>query len=348
MNEILEPKRRFVNSPTVYMEYEKDKEGYDSFLDDGSKKPKVKDYVEREEDKDGVDGSESLRTRLNTFYGTNVTLNEVNGAEGFMGNIKEGFVKLIKKVKDFFKWMWEYFISRSSRVNKKIEALTTKLKSQGVKENTEIAYPANAGRIYTLPRNKKPLNNLSWMDASLRYLEDMVNGTKSFNSAANTLLKDVVSKDLKPGAATVKIYDLAVKAFADKAGQEQTVINTFGNFQLIFRPKDKFLTITSLNAIASGNKFKTNLQTVTSMLTRVERIAKQYTANVNDAKTIEKTVLEELNKLNKSDESGGNKMSNQDAVRNVITRVMETIRQTNDVAYKGLQSATDILMATIK
>lgn len=351
MTVIKEPKRRFVNSPTVFMEYEKDKEGFDNFLAKDSKM--VPDYTEREEKKDetkedDVDGSESLRSRLDNYFGVVHASKQVSGSESFVGSIKEGFAKLIKKIKDFFKWMWEYFTSRGSRLDKKMATLQAAIKGNGIKEDTEIGYPINAGRIYTLPRNKKPLNNLSWLDADLSRLEKLVKGTKEFNTKAEELLRTVVKKDLKPGDASEKIYKVALSAFDVKEGKDESVLNIFGNFQLVFRPTDKFLSVTTLSGVPTGSKFRTNLNSVKSYADRLDEVIKQYTKNINDAKKLESTVIKELNDLAKSDETAGNQKANQDAVRNVITRVMEAIRQTNDLAYRGSQATVDILSATTK
>lgn len=150
-------------SDTIFDEYDNDKTNIDKILDDN---PQESDRVEKEfksnlKELETAVGNESITmgsfktlelahsnvyNRLKHFKGMIGLGGSINGSEGFLDSLKEGFRKIIKLIKEFFLYFYEIFTNRTKQLGKELAKATTKLKAKGLAINKD-SYPKEANKL---------------------------------------------------------------------------------------------------------------------------------------------------------------------------------------------------------
>lgn len=166
---------RYVVTPTVKQLYDDDQEGFDAI-----EEAPVLAKLSAENDR--VDGLEGLYGYI-LNNSASVPMDAVSGNEGFFESIKSGGNKLIKTVKDFFKWLWSFFGSKQKSIDIRTRSVNEKLNKNGAKDE-DVAYPRSVSVIY--PKPGKPDSNINWLGDSIT---NIVKGIDKATEYTNLLSK---------------------------------------------------------------------------------------------------------------------------------------------------------------
>ncbi|MNM24597.1 hypothetical protein D3C81_350300 [compost metagenome] len=174
------PPLRYILAPTLKEEYLADQAGYDAAMDEP-----VMTKLSTENDK--VDGLEGLYGYvLNSRPRTSVN---IDGNESFIDTIKKGVGVVIQAIKDFFKWLWSFFGSKSKKIEMKQQTLKERLSKNGAVDGN-IPYPKSTILIY--PRSEGKLdNNLNWLEACMTAMVSAATQTEQFASLIKTFCEEV-------------------------------------------------------------------------------------------------------------------------------------------------------------
>lgn len=172
---------RFINTPTVMEVYEAENKQPNLNVPDEEVEELSKEY-------DKVDGNEAYYQFLFKHISVNNCADSRTGTEGFVSWVKESVVKFIQTVKNFFKWIFAFFTSKSQINERKAEDLEEQLKTNGVKEG-EIKYPQTHRTAY-FKEGKTP-NNIEWIKTSISDLDKAIAKGEGFISQTKEFVKTV-------------------------------------------------------------------------------------------------------------------------------------------------------------
>lgn len=132
---------RAVNTPTVFEEYDQDKQGYDRML-------LSDDIHELNLEHNQVTGNESLyRAFLNPRFVIKDNM-DVAGNEGFFQFIKDSGKKFIEVIKSFFKFIFRFFGGKKAKSKEVVKDLYTRYKKYGVVDKA-VPYKQSVSLIYS-------------------------------------------------------------------------------------------------------------------------------------------------------------------------------------------------------
>lgn len=132
---------RAVNAPTVFEEYNQDKEGYDALL-------AGPDNHELAMEHNQVTGNESLyKAFLIKPFAVKGSLEDITGNEGFFQFIKDAGKKFIETIKSFFKWLWSFVSGKKASIDVKKKTLEERYKKFGI-NTSPVAYKQNMLILY--------------------------------------------------------------------------------------------------------------------------------------------------------------------------------------------------------
>lgn len=161
-------------SPTVADEYSQASEGYDRMLGEAVAFAVEKEKVANLDDKDLVDGTESLYDALYQRILPCLPQLEVNGSEGFLDTLKAGVRKVIQLVKDFFHWLHAMIFGKKQRIKRSNIAID-KLIRAGKLRTSPARYPHAAGWLYNSEQGIGYIpHNLSWLENVQKQIIDLL------------------------------------------------------------------------------------------------------------------------------------------------------------------------------
>lgn len=170
---------RYVNSPTVYEEYEEDREGYDLVSDETT-------MVALSRENDKISGLESVYNYVLHRHQNRLTAS--TGTEGFIDSVKHGIGKLIQVVKDFFKWIWSFFGTKGKALKDKGDELEVALKANGVRED-DIPYPKAA--FYIFPKTPRLPSNVGWVSTVIGDIEGGIKTIERYSASVGNFCKEL-------------------------------------------------------------------------------------------------------------------------------------------------------------
>lgn len=154
---------RYVVTPAVKELYEEDQEGYDALMEEPA-------LEKLSNENDRVSGAESIYGHI-LNHRPRVTVTSVTGNEGLISMAGSVIMKLIRSVKNFFKWIWSFFGSKEAINKTKSTLVQEKLGLHGAKDG-EIPYNATTFTLY--PKTGKPDNNLNWVSGVMTGMEKVI------------------------------------------------------------------------------------------------------------------------------------------------------------------------------
>jgi hypothetical protein len=321
MSSISATSPRFINTPTVLEDYEADQKGYDTQIEGDAPLKLSREY-------DRVVGFESLYKSL-LEHKPVVFTDTVTGTEGFLGSIANGTKALIQAVKDFFKWLWEFFTGKQSRLENKTEDLEDTLKVKGVKAG-DVEYPLSVFELYT--KASKPDPSLTWLETEIKTLAASIGKVENYLDATRAFAQAVHSgttqgTDLEQYLAAVKTH------FAE--GQ-----HFFGPYKVKVNPEGRISTekLARDPRVAPGS-FKTNLTQVRHLVDEIKGVQNKLETMVNKSVELENGLLKALGKVEETAEL--------EVLRRHIRTSMGTIKELESLLFRGAGAAVNILKAAV-
>lgn len=274
---------RFINTPTILRDYEEDQKGYDQVIE-GSR------VIELSREYDRVDGNEELyKVLLNRL---NVPSYSVAGNEGFFESFKAGGAKLIQTVKDFFKWLFSYFTSKSEVAKRKSENLSLALSSYGV-VSKDIPFPPTVLGLYNKPGY--PNGSLNWMASAM---DEVI----TFSKHIRAYIK--VIKGLGPIVQSIRSNEID-KALADRDkliadsyaafGIQDPVVGkiVYGQTKLTVSKSGEFAFLDS-GLAKKELTFKTDLTEITQLVTKNNELVKESDEMMKDFTALEQEFVRDI------------------------------------------------------
>lgn len=310
---------RFINTPTVLEEYEADQQAYSAVIAGDAPLRLSREH-------DLVDGNETLYRALLTRFPIQTP---VEGNEGFLSSIKAGVSALIKAVRDFFKWLWEFFTGRQARLENKTENLEHDLKERGVK-SSDINYPLSVFDLY--PKTTRPETSLLWLEAeigaigkAITKVESYLDVTRAFSQAA--VSGTVKGTDLDSYLKTVKEAFVEGHAFF---GPHTLKVSQDGRITTVKLPRD------SRNA---PGIFRTSLTQVQHLLDEVKGLQNKLDTMLTKSVALEQGLLKALGKVQEPPQL--------EAVKLHVRTSMGSIKELETALFRGTGAALNILKAAV-
>lgn len=180
---------RFVLTPTTAESYESAPDGYDAVLSGETTEALKEEKTKRDKDGD-VNGSESLYNSLYRLVMPTASLDNVEGSEGVLSSISNGFKKLWTWLKQFAVWLKEMIFGRKARINRQVDDLAHLVKTGTLK--TKAKYPHSIIPLCPIQRGKlgEVPGNLEWLRTEQKRLHDFVDNAKVIVKTASRQLND--------------------------------------------------------------------------------------------------------------------------------------------------------------
>lgn len=331
---------RSINTPTVMEEYAADQEGYDQMLDAPATLALSREH-------DQVTGNEDLyRILLSRVASTGPS--GVSGNESFIETIKKGAAAGIQAVKDFFKWLWNFFTGKIEISKRKSETLSEGLIKHGVKDG-DITYPSSVGWI----NDKKglPDGNLNWMNNAIAdcskaivHTDSYLKLIKAFCNVAGGLMSADKQSALEEAYKSFLISSRTTFSLPS----DGSTVKLFGTHKIGLGSDGKFkqdFVVPMFNA-KTPPKFKTDRQTVNGLLEKVGALTTDLDKLLKDATELESVFIKVLNNSAKS--AGEGNKTTVDLVQSAIRASMVNIKTLQSTFFKGNAAALDILTGCVK
>ena len=298
---------RFVLTPTTAQVYASGAEEYDELLADDKHADVKKEKAAKDKEEPVVDGAESLYNALYRLTGVGVASMSVDGTEGFLESLKQGFSKLLQWLKQFAVWLKQMIFGRKARVDRQSDDLSQLIKSGTLKDS--VTYLRSCVPLYPITKSRKlgdiP-NNLEWLKEEQKNIKAFVsNAKKVLHQAERTLTEwvmryqEVVDGDvtrLDDFTNVVSMYEDLWKPLGLQTvdRNERHKILTlrgyiFGSFDftVFITPTTHRMDVLKDNRIQGDVKYSTTHSTVKSIYDENERL----TADLNSLhKDCEKTL----------------------------------------------------------
>jgi len=333
---------RFINTPTVLMDYEADQQGYDAQII--GDKPLV---LSREHDV--TTGFESLYGVLLERHPV-IFAREVSGNEGFIDTIKKGAKALIQAVKDFFKWLWLFFTGRSERLGNKTEDVEVAIRQNGVRTG-EVPYPKSVFQLWGSAT--RPDTNLHWVKVALDDIEKTIAKAQRYittvKAYVNTLNVVGLTDDAK-----VQLFNTHANSFYATISELWGVtgdgkIKLFGPQQMSLSTEMRLNVRQSVfqdPRIKEGS-FKTDLPEVNRLVASTKQVQNNLDDLLKEAVTLEQVFIKRLEATLTF--SGAQVTEAQDkaasGMRRCVRDAMATIKDLQTVLFRGTDAALSILKA---
>ena len=330
---------RAINTPTVMEEYEQDQEGYNQMVD-----PETATQLSREYDR--VTGNEALyRTLLSRIIVDDHSA--ITGNEGFFDTIKKGVSTIIQTVKDFFKWLWEFFTGKTVVWGHKVESLEEKLKKTGVPSG-EIKYPAGWTGIYN--QKTAPSSSLTWLGEALTDLKSglgkvdaYVKALKKFGDSVGGLLGND-----KASALDKEIEDLhtQIKNIFKATGSEP--VKFFCNYTV--KVTGGSAEVKPLTLSFDGKKefkFKTDSNQIAGYMNTAKGISDEFIKHIKDSSSLEQGFIKALNKTLEAAKAEDPNKTAPGKIQTVVRTAMGDIKRMETALQRAVNSALDVLGAAI-
>ena len=322
--------KRYVTSPTTLQEYESEKDGFDSDVD--SKPDLYKEYEENTgtDSKDTVEGSESFYTPFYKLAGVNPSFNDVNGSEGFTDTLKEWGDTITRKIKAFFKWLWDFFFNKTRIIEKRSHLTGIKMKASDVKKG-DLVYPSTTWRLYTLPSGAKPESNLNWVSKNLTSVSDTIKGLNSFLEG----ISKIKWEDSTEGANA--FHKLVFGSFTFK----NDVCSYFGNNEIIYLKGKTYLKTNNRSGAFTSTPrptFKTDKTTVWDDVKKQAKIIEEWKNTQKKIAQKEGVFIEAVKKAEPKDKSSVSIFTN---------NTMNFIKTIEGQISRGLSAFQDVVDASM-
>lgn len=292
---------RFVLTPTTAQVYASDPESYNDLLSDDKKAAVKKEKETKDEEDKAVDGTESLYNALYRLTAGDVPLSSVEGSEGVLANIKSGFTKVLKWLKEFLIWLKQVIFGRKARVHRQSDDLAQLIKSGTVKPSA--VYPRSAYALFPITKSRKlgdiP-NNLEWLKEEQKRIKAfVVNAKKVIDTAERTLtLWSSRYSDVVDGKITkvsdfdnlVNVYEELWKPLGLTVTNRQEQNNVLGLQGYIFGSYNVNVQVSSNstrfdttkeNRATSEVRFSTSHSTVKAIFEENERLTTELNSLTN-------------------------------------------------------------------
>jgi hypothetical protein len=341
--------RRFVNTPTVMELYESEAGG-----DQLPVAEKVEDKLSDEYDQ--VDGSEGYyRYTLQHLPRAHADLDGVVGNEGLIQWVKDTVGTLIQAVKNFFKWLFSFFTSKSKIAETKMKKLEAALDKNGVKGGYH-AYPPVYINLWA-SKAKVP-DHLDWMAKSLDTLEAAIVKGQEYVKAIEWFSNDTKQTVLAHGQLSKawEHYQDGEKQFHDKLekifGKENSLFIGGTHVTVMAGGKVQIDPDPELLEADKEGKWTTNDTTVRTLFKKLDRCNTAFDKLLTDItklesefiKTLEKTVtaaneMEQLDLLNADKVVSG--------VKKQVSQAMASIKVLETLFLKVISAGITVVTATV-
>lgn len=337
---------RYVVAPAVAQLYEDDKEGFDAVTDEPV-------MAKLSNENDMVTGQESVYGYiLNKHATTHVSLDSVDGSEGFFKSVKKGFTDLIKAVKDFFKWIWSFFGSKKKGIENRAEDIAKAIDKNGAKEG-EIPYPKSVVGIYQ--KTGKLDNNIAWLSKSVDNTAKAIDKTIYYVDLVKGLVVITGEKLFKEGGEKefLEVYDNFNKALAEKFGIKGKATNFLGTNDLVLNA-GRFAMEFNPQAAAQAKdaKFHTTTAQLQTYIKDYDALMGKIDAMTTAIHSIEGGIVHALeNKLIVAGALNKQNPTQKKAVedlKKVVRATMGNIKVLQGSIYRAANAILDIIAAATK
>lgn len=333
---------RSINTPTVMEEYAADQEGYDQVLEGPAASALSHEH-------DQVTGNENLYRALLSRMAP-IGVSDISGNEGFLETIKKGAAAGIQAVKDFFKWLWNFFTGKTEITKRKSEALSENLFKHGVR-NGDIAYPSSVGWINT--KKGTPEGNLNWLDGGIAgcskataHTDAYIKLVKAFCGVAGGFMS----------ADKQSALEEAYKSFLTSSRNtfvlpsDGTPGKLFGTHQITMGADGKIKQdfVAPMFDAKKPPQFKTDRSAVTGLLDKVNTLTVDLEKLLKDASELETVFIKALTNSTKSVANDSANKATVDLVQGAVRAAMVNIKTLQTTLFKGQAAALDILNGCVK
>lgn len=318
-------------------EYAADQEGYDQMLDGPAASALSREH-------DQVTGNENLYRALLSRMGP-IGISDISGNEGFLETIKKGAAAGIQAVRDFFKWLWNFFTGKTEIVKRKSETLSENLVKHGVRDG-DIAYPSSVGWINT--KKGVPDGNLNWLDGAIADCSKAVVHTDSYLKLVKAfcgVAGGFMSADKQSALEEAYKSFLTSSRSTFVLPSDGTPGKLFGTHQITMGADGKIKQdfVTPMFNAKSPPKFKTDRNTVERLLKKVDALTTDLEKLLKDAAELEVVFIKALTNSTKSVSSDSTNKATVDLVQSAVRSSMVNIKTLQSVFFKGNAAVMDIL-----
>lgn len=307
---------RFASTPSVLEVYENERIQPNLRLEE-----EVKEELNKEYDRvDGVDGTEGFYKLL--FSELPYDIEEVEGTESFTEWVKQGLTKLIEMVKNFFKWIGSYFITRDKVSDEKLTETRIRLKQKGVVTG-DIKYPGGYRTAYG--KTGKIPENIHWVPESASLLEEQIKLAEEGMVALKGLFEKIDSKKIGEFGPHLERYrkeneDLFTAVIKQRVfvGNSRLLKNTRGEIRVEKNPDiNNRLDSKDVSFQTTGHEVETYLNKLDTLLTKKAGYGKKITG-------MESVIISKLNNLMqlKDRELSAQEKKNVEAIEQTVKNAM--------------------------
>lgn len=332
---------RFINTPTVLMEYEADQQGFDAQIE--GDKPLV---LSREHTT--TTGFESLYNVLLDRHP--VIQVQVSGNESFFGTIQKGAKALIQSVKDFFKWLWLFFTGRSERLGNKTEDVELAIRQNGIHLD-EVPYPKSVFELWG--KTTRVESSLHWVKQALDDITLCIGRTQSYittvKAYVNTLNVVGITDDAKVAFFNNHANSFYATVSSNWGVTGSSTVKLFGPHQIGVNPDMRLSVRRAVfpDPRLKQGSFKTDLPEVNRLLAQTKQVQNALDDLLKEAVPLEQVFIKRLEASlafsgDKATEAQANAAG---SMRRCVREAMGTIKDLQTILFRGTDTALTILKA---
>ena len=290
-------------SPTVTDIYSQASDGYDRMLGEEAVYAVVKEKEANLDDKELVDGSESLYDTLYQRILPLVTPIEVEGSEGLVDFIKAGVVKVIQLIKDFFIWLKNMVFGKSERIKRSGIEIEHKLRS-GKLRTTPARYPHTAGWLYYSQKGVGYIPDTPvWLEDVADQILDVLNKESSVQNLFTNALTDITENGTNGNVALENAMDSYGALYKLKPqtpngyrglliGSAELGVYNGSNGGLVFG-------VVKLNGLTNRVEFTPNITVARNVHAKVTTIENKLKKLLTDNEKCKSDLIKKLNDYSK-------------------------------------------------